>query len=62
MEKKIQNTQTFKIFGGISQTCVHCLNCHYKSITKERYYDLNIVNIILNSVMPKIEYSLIRFQ
>ena len=36
-------TKTFKVFGGRMRNCVLCYNCGYKSLTSERYYELNIV-------------------
>lgn len=47
-EQKIVKTKTFKVFGGRMRNCVRCHNCGYKSLTSERYYDINIVNCIIN--------------
>lgn len=42
-EGLIKNSRIFGVFGAIMKTCVDCLGCGFKSITKQRYYDLNIV-------------------
>lgn len=42
-EQKIVQTKTFKTFGGRMRNCVKCHNCGYKSLTSERFYDINIV-------------------
>jgi hypothetical protein len=44
-EMAITNTLTYEVFGGEIRTYILCLNCHKKSLIKERYYDLSIVRI-----------------
>lgn len=53
-ESSIKKTKIFNIFGGIIKNVVLCLSCKHKSVTKERYYDLNIVKNYFNIVMPKV--------
>ena len=57
-ETAIKVTEIFHCFGGIIKTSVHCLNCNYKSITTERYYDMSIVRTCnLSLGVPEIEFS-----
>ena len=46
-EQVIAMSKTFRVFGGRMMNCVLCHNCGYKSLTSERYYDLNIVSWLL---------------
>ena len=46
-ERIIAHTLMYRVFGGKLRTCVVCAGCHHKSLTEERYYDLNIVTIII---------------
>ena len=54
-EQTIVKTKTFRVFGGRMRNCILCHNCGYKSLSSERYYDLNIVLDIIKIGMPEIK-------
>ena len=56
-ENKIKKTQIFSVFGADMRTVVECLSCNHKSITHERYYDLNIVRVANKVGVPKSKHS-----
>ena len=47
-EIAIAKSLAYKVFGGRLRNYVHCLSCEHRSLTSERYYDLNIVKNILS--------------